>query len=130
MCLQELYSLSKFAHVFELINGADKIEYWHQESLDYHDALNCKLEQVFLRELRSIEAYISADSFCQAEQSVDNLSCMVCELAGICTSDSVTEKKDCPHYSPTDLLKKLETSELCGRPRYYEARMYVLRNIQ
>ncbi|CAF1558537.1 unnamed protein product [Rotaria sp. Silwood1] len=37
---------NKFAHVFELINGADKIEYWHQESLDYHDALNCKLEQV------------------------------------------------------------------------------------
>ncbi|CAF5109066.1 unnamed protein product, partial [Rotaria sp. Silwood1] len=85
---------------------------------------------VFLRELRSIEAYISADRFCHAEQSMDNLSCMVCELAEICMSDSVTEKKYYPQHSPKDLLKKLETTELRDRPRYHEARMYVLRNIQ
>ncbi|CAF3544526.1 unnamed protein product [Rotaria sp. Silwood1] len=116
--------------------------------------INEILSKIFLRELRFIEACINADSFCQAEQGMDNFSCTVCELARICTSYSVTEKskdlkkklddivstianryeslniEDYPHHSPKDLLKKLETTELRGRPRYYEARMYVLRNIQ
>ncbi|CAF1047786.1 unnamed protein product [Rotaria sordida] len=103
---------------------------------------------------RSIEVCIDADSFYQAEQSMDNLSCIQRELADIYASDSITKKsdelkkkmddivntisnrydsmnvEDYPFHSPHDLLKKLETVALRGRTRYHQTRISVLRKIQ
>ncbi|CAF3750570.1 unnamed protein product [Rotaria sordida] len=103
---------------------------------------------------RSIEVCIDADSFYQAEQSMDNLSCIQRELADIYASDSISKKsdelkkkmddivntilnrydsmnvEDYPFHSPNDLLKKLETVALRGRTRYHQTRISVLRKIQ
>ncbi|CAF1533599.1 unnamed protein product [Rotaria sp. Silwood1] len=104
--------------------------------------------------LRSIEVCIDADSFCQAEKIMDNLSCAQRELADICTSDSVSKKseelrkkfdnivstisnrydsldvEDYSFHSPKDLLKKLELVESRGGTRYHQIRMTVLRKIR
>ena len=45
MRLYELSSLSKYARVFECMDGAEKVEHWRQQFLEYHHTLSSNMEQ-------------------------------------------------------------------------------------
>ena len=45
MRLRELSALSKYARVFECMDGAENVEYWHQRFLDYYHTLSYNMEQ-------------------------------------------------------------------------------------
>ncbi|CAF4894014.1 unnamed protein product, partial [Rotaria sp. Silwood1] len=45
MRLQELTSLSRYTHVFEYINGAEKLAHWYQRFLQYYHTLSYNMEQ-------------------------------------------------------------------------------------
>jgi hypothetical protein len=72
MRLQELLSFNKFQHVFECINGAETVEHWHQEFLDFHRSLSAKMEEYKvagkLKELKDqliiAQALTCVDRFC------------------------------------------------------------------
>ncbi|CAF2770029.1 unnamed protein product [Rotaria sp. Silwood2] len=45
MRLQELATLSRYTHVFECIDGVEKLAYWHQRFLQYYHTLSYNMEQ-------------------------------------------------------------------------------------
>ena len=72
MRLQELSSFSKYPHVFDYINGAETIEQWHREFLDFHRNLGVRMEEYKvagkIRKLRDqlviAQALTCVDCFC------------------------------------------------------------------
>ncbi|CAF1152637.1 unnamed protein product [Rotaria sp. Silwood1] len=157
----------KVDHVRVKENAADAHEILKTYISEYgnflHQKIRCKfnhtitcidVQEDLFQGLRSIEICIDADSFCQAEKIMDNLSCAQRELADICTSDSVYKKseelrkkfdnivstissrydsldvEDYSFHSPKDLLKKLELVESRGGTRYHQIRMTVLRKVR
>ncbi|CAF1084596.1 unnamed protein product [Adineta steineri] len=69
---------------------------------EFESQINDILADIILRGLRSIEAFMEADSFSETEQGMETLSQVQRELAGYCTSDDVQEKS-------IELRKKLDT---------------------
>ncbi|CAF1002767.1 unnamed protein product [Adineta steineri] len=59
---------------------------------NFDKEINEILSRIILRGLRSIETFIDADSFPEAEQGIENLSRIHRELADYCISQSINEK--------------------------------------
>ncbi|CAF1621850.1 unnamed protein product [Rotaria sp. Silwood1] len=121
---------------------------------NFDKEINEILSRIILRGLRSIETFIDADSFSEAEQGMENLSRVQRELAGYYISQSVNEKceelrerinlivseilkktdfTDVNNYSvnpPKDLLAKLKMVASHGSARFIQAYHSILGKVK
>ncbi|CAF3975531.1 unnamed protein product [Rotaria sordida] len=112
---------------------------------NFDNEINKILSRIILKGLNSIEAFMDADSFSEAEQGMETLSKVQRELADYCVSTDVTKKsdelrkrldlivtkilerndfEDVNKYSinpPKDLLAKLKIVASHGSARYVQA---------
>ncbi|CAF4906712.1 unnamed protein product [Rotaria sp. Silwood1] len=112
---------------------------------NFDNEINEILSRIILKGLKSIEAFMDADSFSEAEQGMENLGKVQRELSGCCVSSDVTKKseeleerlgqivneilnrsdfEDVSKYSinpPKDLLAKLKMVATHGSARYVQA---------
>ncbi|CAF3357729.1 unnamed protein product [Rotaria sp. Silwood2] len=112
------------------------------------------LAEIILKALLSMEAFMNADSFSEAEQGMENLSRVQRELTGYCTSSEVIEKyrelndrlnsividilkrtdfSNVENYSinpPKDLLGKLKMVASHGSARFTQAYTSMLEQIR